>query len=227
MDPLLELGRQYQIPIIEDCAQSHGARYKEKLAGSIGDMGGFSFYPTKNLGALGDAGMITTNSEELAHKCRLLRNYGQKNTYEHEIAGFNSRLDELQAAILRVKLLMLDEWNIRRREIARRYSTEINNPEVILPVEIEYNYHVYHLYVIQVKQRASFQEFLKMHGISTLIHYPTPIHRQKFYSHMLNKKDRFPVVDEVSNQIVSLPLYPYIDEAEVDHIIKSINNYKV
>ena len=225
LNPIMDLSKQYSVSIIEDCAQAHGARYKTKKAGSIGDAGAFSFYPTKNMGAFGDGGIITTNSRDLANKCRLLRNYGQKNRYEHELAGFNSRLDELQAAILRIKLGKLDEWNMRRREIAKKYNYGIDNPNISLPIEMSYAYHIYHLYVIRVKSRKTFMSFLAKYGISTLIHYPIPMHRQRFYIELINKRDHFPVADELATQIISLPLYPYLKEEEVNHIIKVVNSY--
>lgn len=226
MDQLIELGRKYDISIIEDCAQAHGARYKNKMAGSIGTVGAFSFYPTKNMGALGDGGMITTNSKKIADKCRLLRNYGQKNRYKHSIPGFNSRLDELQAAILKVKLKKLDEWNMKRRAIAEQYNKGIHNPNITLPFEGDYVYHVYHLYVIQVNLRRSFRDFLAKQGISSLIHYPIPIHHQKFYVDQYESKADFPVADTLSKRIVSLPLYPYLNKTEVEHIIKVVNSYQ-
>jgi len=196
------------------------------MAGSIGTVGAFSFYPTKNMGALGDGGMITTNSKKIADKCRLLRNYGQKNRYEHSIAGFNSRLDELQAAILKVKLKKLDEWNMKRRAIAEQYNKGIHNPNITLPFEGDYVYHVYHLYVIQVNLRRSFRDFLAKQGISSLIHYPIPIHHQKFYVDQYESKADFPVADTLSKRIVSLPLYPYLNKTEVEHIIKVVNSYQ-
>lgn len=227
MDPLLEISRRFKIPIIEDCAQAHGAKYKDKKAGTLGLLGCFSFYPTKNLGTFGDAGMITTNNKELADKCRLLRNYGQRDRYRHDLAGFNSRLDELQAAILKVKLKRLDTWNLRRREIAKRYNSGINNPEVILPKEMDYNYHIYHLYVIRIKRsRKRFQEFLKKKGIFTLIHYPIPIHRQRFYRQIIGRNNHYPVAEELAKQIVSLPMYPFLEDEEIDYIIDVINDYQ-
>lgn len=228
MGPLVEISKKYGIPIIEDCAQSHGARYKNKMSGSVGISGCFSFYPTKNMGAFGDAGIITTNNKNLDEKCRLLRNYGQKTRYKHLLAGFNSRLDELQAAILRVKLKRIEEWNRKRRFIAKLYSDRINNPRLLLPKEAGYAYHVYHLYVIQVMKgsRAAFQKFLAKHGISTLVHYPIPMHRQKFYTDQFGKKTGFPVAERMAGKIVSLPLYPYMKQREVEYIIDIANSYR-
>lgn len=226
MSSILRLSRRYHIPVIEDCAQAHGAKHKDKMAGSMGAAGAFSFYPTKNLGAMGDAGMITTNIKSIADKCRLLRNYGQKTRYRHSLAGFNSRLDEMQAAILKAKLGYLTRWNNKRRAIAQIYSRRINNPDVMLPKENRSSHHVYHLYVVQVKSREKFQRFLSQHGIASLIHYPIPIHRQEFYRRLYGNKENFPVTDRLSRKIVSLPLYPYLTDKEIGYIVKTVNSYR-
>lgn len=227
MDQLATLAKKFNLLIIEDCAQAAGAKYKGKIAGSIGIAGCFSFYPTKNIGALGDGGMISTDSRDFAVKCRLLRNYGEKTRYKHDSLGFNSRLDEVQAAILRVKLIRLEGWNKRRREIARKYITGINNPDIILPAEMEYTDHSYHLFVVRVKSRDSFRGFLEKKGIPTLIHYPVPMNRQKFYLKAGGIWGNFPVAEKLAKEVLSLPLYPYLKDREVDYIIKSVNSYRV
>jgi dTDP-4-amino-4,6-dideoxygalactose transaminase len=226
MGLLIRLAEKYNLKIIEDCAQAHGAKYKNKMAGSFGSSGCFSFYPTKNLGALGDGGMIITDSKEISGKCRLLRNYGQKKRYEHDFLGFNSRLDELHAAILKVKLGRLDEWNKRRREIAAEYKSGIDNPHIVLPAQMGYAYHVYHLFVARVKSRDYFQDFLGKNGIQTLIHYPIPMHKQKFLPGPAGSGKSFPIAEELAKEIVSLPLYPYLTKKETGYIIKIINSYQ-
>ena len=227
MDSIIKLSRRYRIPVIEDCAQAHGAKYKDKMAGSMGAAGAFSFYPTKNLGAIGDAGMITTNIKGINDRCKLLRNYGQKTRYRHSLSGFNSRLDEIQAAILKVKLGYLTHWNNKRRAIAQVYNRCIDNPDVMLPKEHRDSYHVYHLYVIRVKSRRKFQSFLSRRGITSLIHYPIPIHRQEFYRSLYGAKGDFPITDRLSRDIVSLPLYPYLTEKEIGYIVKTVNLYRL
>ncbi|MBI5234451.1 MAG: DegT/DnrJ/EryC1/StrS family aminotransferase, partial [Deltaproteobacteria bacterium] len=176
LDPIIEIARRYDVKIIEDCAQSHGALYKGKKTGSIGDIGAFSFYPTKNVGAYGDGGLCTTNNDEIAERLRLLRNYGQKDRYHAAIEGYNSRLDELQAGILSVKLKKLDGWNERRRQLAALYTSLLDPSKADTPFEVASARHVYHLYVIRHKKRDGLMAHLKDRGIATLIHYPIPIH---------------------------------------------------
>jgi len=225
MDPILKIGKKYNLAVIEDAAQAHGAKYKGKAAGSIGMLGCFSFYPTKNLGAYGDAGMIVTDSSSLNIKLRLLRNYGETKRYYHKIKGFNSRMDELQAAILRVKLKKLNIWNDARRRLAHYYSLKIDAPEVITPTESEDAYHVYHLYVIKTKKRGKLQEFLDGKGIHTLIHYPLPVHRQEAYKDLGYKIGSLPVAESISKEILSLPLFPELRIKEIDTVIKAINEF--
>lgn len=225
MGGLFNVSRKHGLKIIEDCAQAAGAKYKNKMAGSMGACGCFSFYPTKNIGALGDGGIITTNSRDLAGKLRLFRNYGQKDRYSHESFGINSRLDELHAAILHAKLRKLDTWNSRRREIADRYRSGINNSNIILPAEAIYVRHAYHLFVVRAKLRDSFRNHLTQNGIPTLIHYPIPIHRQKFYSKSYKSEHLFPVAERLAREVVSLPLYPYLRDEEIDFIIRIINSF--
>jgi dTDP-4-amino-4,6-dideoxygalactose transaminase len=213
MDPILDLAKKHDLWVIEDAAQAHGATYKGHKAGSIGDMGCFSFYPTKNLGACGDAGAVTTNNSELATKLRLLRNYGQTEKYCHPTIGYNSRLDELQAALLRVKLPHLNAWNAERRRLAYHYHSFLA-ADTHTPVERNESEHVYHLYVIRTSQRNRLQAFLHTRQISTLIHYPIPIHCQQAFQHLNVDRTRLPVTEEAATKVLSLPLYPgMLDEA--------------
>lgn len=221
MDAITKIAKKHNLKIIEDCAQSHGALYKTDKTGSMGHLACFSFYPTKNLGAYGDAGMILTNNKELAGKLIMLRNYGESKRYNNIIHGHNSRMDEIQAAILRVKLKHLDEWNKKRRNIARIYSSNLKG--VIPPVEKNYAYHVYHQYVIRTKHRNKLQQYLLKKEISTLIHYPKPIHKQPAYPNICKK---LPVTEKYSKEILSLPMFPELTEEEALEIVNNINKFK-
>ncbi len=223
MEPLLSLANRFGIPVIEDCAQAHGARYKERMAGTMGLLGAFSFYPSKNLGCYGDGGMVVTNDEILAKKLRMLRNYGQRQRYFHDIKGINSRLDELQAAILRVKLPYLNLWNERRRRIANMYHSRFQQLPLVLPLEMESNYHVYHIYAIQTPKRDALREYLEQQGVQTLIHYPIPVHQQKAYS--TNIKGVLSSTEGVAGQIFSLPIFPQMRENEVVTVIETIERF--
>lgn len=225
MDPILEIAKQYRLYVIEDACQAHGAEYKGKKVGSIGDVGCFSFYPTKNLGAYGDGGFVTTNNEELAEKIRLLRDYGQIKRYNHVIKGYNSRLDEIQAAILRVKLKKLDEWNESRRRNAKLYN-EMLADSVVVPIERENSKHVYHLYIIRVKHRDEMRKWLKDRGISTDIHYPTPIHLQKAYTDLGLRKGSLPITERYADEILSIPIYPELTEDEILQVANAINSFR-
>ncbi|MTJ44742.1 DegT/DnrJ/EryC1/StrS family aminotransferase [Dolichospermum flos-aquae] len=224
MTPILEISHQYNLAVIEDCAQSHGSLYKNQMAGTMGDAGCFSFYPSKNLGAFGDGGLVLTNNQEIAEKLTKLRNYGQEKRYYHSIKGFNSRLDELQAAILNTKLPYLNAWNQRRREIAQRYHQAFSAVGIICPFEDSERFHVYHLYVIRVPQRDRFQQLLQEQGIATIIHYPVPVHLQESYSEFQGQSKFLPVTEKLASEIVSLPLYPELtdEEEEIDYIIKGV-----
>jgi dTDP-4-amino-4,6-dideoxygalactose transaminase len=212
-----------EIEKVIDACQAHGAEYKGKKAGSMGDAAAFSFYPTKNLGAFGDAGMVITDNPEIREKVKLLRNYGQKQRYHHIIKGTNSRLDEIQAAILLVKLKYLDKWNERRREIAEKYTHSFKELDIICPLETENRKHVYHLYVIRVKEdRDNFQRKLKLAGVETLIHYPIPIHLQDSYNELRYALVRLENTEIVSKEIVSLPIYPELTNEEINIIINSV-----
>jgi len=218
LGPLVELARTCDLRLVEDCAQAHGATYGGRSAGVTGDAAAFSFYPTKNLGALGDAGAVVTTSSKVAAKVRLLRNYGERNRFEHVLRGRNSRLDELQAALLRVKLSHLNEWNERRRKLARTYDEAFANSRVEPPHEGPKRRHVYHLYVVRVDDRNAFRDRLSSRGVGSAVHYPTPIHRQPAYRD-LDGSAGFPVAETASERIVSLPLYPEISDEEVAQVI--------
>jgi len=228
MDPIIELAKKYNLKIIEDAAQAHGAEYKDKKVGSIGDVACFSFYPGKNLGAYGDAGIITTNSEEIAKKVKLLRNHGRiTKKYEHEIEGYSSRLDNLQATILRVKLKYLNQWNGMRRKNARKYNELLSNiGGIITPCEADYAKHVYHLYVIRTEDRDQLKEDLKTNGVTTGIHYPIPLHLQPAYNYLGYKRGDFSITEECSNEILSLPMYAELSEDQIVEIVELIKNIK-
>ena len=223
MDPIMAIARKHKLKVIEDCAQAHGALYKDKKIGSFGDASCFSFYPTKNLGAFGDGGMVLTNSEEIKARLLLLRDYGRKGRYEHILKGYNSRLDTLQAAILRVKLKHLDEWDEKRRKNAHLYTKlfKENNIDLVLPYEADYAKHVYHLYPVRVKDRKSVMEKLAEKGIWTLIHYPIPVHLQEAYKDLGHKKGDFPVSEKCCEEILSLPMYPELSEEDIRYVVAS------
>lgn len=223
MEPIMELARKYRLFVVEDACQAHGAEYKGKKVGSIGDLGCFSFYPIKNLGAYGDGGMVVTADEELAGKLRMLRNYGQPQKYHHDFVGVNSRLDEIQASILRVKLKHLDEWNGKRRRVAKLYDELLRNSHIIKPVEKEYAKHVYHLYVIRCKERDRLQQHLIANGIQTQIHYPIPVHRQKAYQG-LAADTNLEITKRICHEILSLPMYPFLGKDEVKTIVQCAGN---
>ena len=228
MDPIMELARKYNLKVIEDAAQAHGAEYKGKKVGSIGDVGCFSFYPGKNLGAYGDAGMVVTNNEEIAEKVKLLRNHGRiTKKYEHKIEGYSSRLDNLQAAILRVKLRHLNKWNDSRRKNAKKYNKLLNNiGGITTPYEADYSKHVYHLYVIRIeKERDKLREELKSKGVATGIHYPIPLHLQPACSYLGYKRGDFPVTEKASQEILSLPMFAELSDEQIKKIVKLIRSY--
>jgi len=225
MDAIMEVSHRYHLAVIEDACQAHGAEYKGKKAGSFGAMGCFSFYPTKNLGGSGDGGMVITDDKKLYEKLRLLRCYGEKKKYEHILQGGNSRLDEIQAALLRVKLRYLDKWNDQRRTKALRYKEELEGTGVVCPVEKEGSHHVYHLFVIRSKRRNGLQKFLKERGIDTLIHYPIPIHLQKAYKELGYQRGDLPVTEKCSREISSLPFSPELKDEEMEVVGKQIKDY--
>ena len=213
MDPICKLKEDYGLYVIEDACQAHGAEYNGKKAGSIGDMGCFSFYPTKNLGAYGDGGAVVTDNEEIKEKLIQMRNYGQSEKYHHDFVGVNSRLDELQAVILQTKLKHLDKWIERRRKNAEIYRRLLQDSDVILPVEKRFAKHAYHLYVIRSKNRDYLKKKLLQNDINAQIHYPIPVHKQKAY---LNFNDfKLDTTDKICNEILSLPLHPWMDYEEI------------
>ena len=224
MDEINAIAKTHNLKVIEDCAQAHGALYKGKKVGGLGDAAGFSFYPGKNLGALGDGGAVTTNDSELAKAIAALRNYGSHEKYKNLYKGINSRLDEIQAAILRVKLKHLDSETKARQQIATQYLQGINNPLIELPVVEYINAHVWHLFVIRVKERERFMEYLKEHGVQTLIHYPIPPHQQSAYKEWSNRS--YPITEAIHQEIVSLPISPVLHSEDATTILKVINDWK-
>lgn len=223
MDKINEIAKKYNLKVLEDAAQAHGALYKGRKAGTLGDAAEFSFYPGKNLGAMGDAGCVVTNDLEIANKIKELGNYGSRMKYCHDEKGVNSRLDEMQAAILSVKLDNLDSWNTFRDKVAQRYINEIKNEKIILPHVSNHNKHVWHVFVVRVNNREEFQSYLKENGISSLIHYPTAIHKQKAY---LEYNDlSLPLAEMYASQVVSLPMYYGLTDEEISYVIDVINKY--
>lgn len=221
-----KLTDKYSLKLIEDAAQGHGAEIGGKRAGSLGDVAAFSFYPGKNLGALGDAGAIVTNDQELAEKIRAIGNYGSFEKYNHVYQGCNSRLDEIQAAFLSVKLQYLDKWNAERRDIAKWYSEKINNEKIKLPTMPESEMeHVFHIYPILVEDRDAFCRYMSDRGISTNVHYPIPIMQQKAYGMLGESASDYPVTEKICREEVSLPLYPGMTEEQIEWVIESSNEY--
>ena len=210
LDAILAIARKHQLKVLEDAAQAHGARYKGRRIGGHGDAVAWSFYPGKNLGALGDGGAVTTNNSEIADRVRVLRNYGSRVKYVNEVQGFNSRLDPIQAAVLRVKLKHLDTWNARRAVIAARYNTALASAGMVLPTVPQWANPAWHLYVIRSKKREDLRQHLVDSGIGTLIHYPIPPHLQQAYSSMGYKSGSFPIAESIANEVLSLPMGPQL-----------------
>lgn len=227
MEKLQKITRKHGLAIIEDACQAHGSDYRGKKAGSMGLLGAFSFYPTKNLGSFGDGGMITTNDEALARKLKMLRFYGMedKKSYWHPLKGVNSRLDEVQAAILRTKLPCLDNWNRQRQVLARSYRNLLSDSPVNLPEEAPYCCHNYHLFVIRAEKRGDLQTHLSKKKIGTAIHYALPVHLQGAYSELGYKKGSLPVTEDYAGKILSLPMFPELKDSEVKHISKTIDDF--
>lgn len=224
MDPIMEIARKDKLYVIEDCAQAHGAIYKGKVVGSFGDAAGFSFYPGKNLGALGDAGAVVTNNEELAKKVRALGNYGSDYKYHHIYKGTNTRLDELQAAFLSVKLPHMNRMNEERRRIANRYLSEIKNKDIILPVVREDVMPVWHIFGVRCKDRPHFEKYLNDNGIGTNKHYPIPMHMQDCYADLGIAEGELPIAEEISATELSLPMYYGMSDEEISYVVDVINN---
>ena len=222
LDPIFALARSRGIAVMEDACQAHGATYKKRTVGSLGVLGTHSYYPTKNLGAFGDGGAVLANDAELATRLRRLRNGGQSDRYRHELSGVNSRLDEVQAAILRVKLTHLAAWTERRREIAARYAQGLAGAGLGLPEEQPYARAVYHLYVVRHLRRDALASALKERGIATLIHYPIPLHLQPAFARYGGRPGQLPIVEQAAGEILSLPIYPELSDAQVEAVIAAV-----
>ncbi len=227
MDAINEIAQKYNLKVIEDAAQAHGTKYKGRKVGTLGDAAGFSFYPGKNLGALGDGGCVVTNDKGLADKVRALGNYGSDYKYHHIYQGTNSRLDEMQAAFLRVKLPYLDKWNADRKRIAEKYLREITNPLIKLPLASNDEYeHIYHVFVIRCDKRDELEKYLNENGIGTVKHYPIPMHLQEAYKELGLKQGDLPIAEEISNTVLSIPMYYGMTDEEVECVIKVVNQFK-
>lgn len=227
MDAVNDIAKKYNLKVIEDAAQAHGTRYKGRKVGTLGDAAGFSFYPGKNLGALGDGGCVVTNDNELADKVRALGNYGSDYKYHHIYQGTNSRLDEMQAAFLRVKLPHLDKWNADRKRIADRYLKGIKNPLIKLPLASTEEYeHIYHVFVIRCDRRDELEKYLNDNSIGTVKHYPIPMHLQEAYKELGLKQCDLPIAEEISNTVLSIPMYYGMTTEEVEYVIDVINKFE-
>ena len=225
MDEINHISKKYGLKVVEDCAQAHGALYKGHKVGSLGEAAGFSFYPGKNLGALGDGGAVVTSNEELARKVRALGNYGSLEKYNHIYMGNNSRLDEVQAAFLRIKLKYLEKWTRNRQETARRYLTEIRNSKIILPALPENRSHVWHIFAVRCMERDCLEEYLNRHEIGTTKHYPVPLHLQKAYSDLKIIQGSLPLAEEISATQLSIPMYYGMTDSETQYIIDKLNAF--
>ncbi len=226
MEQIMKLAEVHNLKIVEDACQAHGAQYNGKNVGTLGDIGCFSFYPTKNLGAYGDGGIVVTNDEELYNSLIMLRNYGEVKKFTSKIEGFNSRLDEIQAAVLRVKLKHLDTWTNKRREIATLYQQLLFNSNVQLPCERKWAKHVYHLFVIRINKRDALKDYLQERGVGTQIHYPIPIHLQEAYKKLGYKAGDFPISERNAGEILSLPIYPELTTEEIEAVAGLITEFQ-
>ncbi|MHC1696756.1 MAG: DegT/DnrJ/EryC1/StrS family aminotransferase [Geobacteraceae bacterium] len=225
MDPIMEIAERYKLFVIEDACQAHGAEYKGRSAGTIGDAGCFSFYPGKNLGAYGEAGAAITGNRELAEKIRQLRDHGQTRKYHHEVIGWNGRMDGIQGAVLSVKLKYLARWNEARRKIAEQYGRLLRGFDaLIIPVEMDYAKHVYHIYPVRVKNRDKVATRLASRGITCMIHYPVPINLQEAYRHFGLQKGSFPVSERCAEEFLSLPMYPELSGEQVEYVAQELRN---
>ncbi len=223
LEKIWKIAKKYNLKIIEDSAQAHGAIYQENRTGNLGDASGFSFYPGKNLGCIGDGGAVTTNDEELFNKIKAIANYGSDRKYHHIYKGVNSRLDEIQAAVLDVKLNHLDSDNNKRREISKYYRENIKNSKIILPETYDEKSHVWHIFAVRTQNRDEFQKYLTEKGIQTIIHYPTPPHKQGAYKEWNNLS--FPITEEIHNTILSLPISPVMTDSEIEKVVEVVNEY--
>jgi dTDP-4-amino-4,6-dideoxygalactose transaminase len=222
MEPIMALASRHGLAVVEDAAQAHGASYRGSRAGALGQAAAFSFYPGKNLGAMGDGGAIVTDDPELAERCRMLRNYGSRRKYQHELAGHNTRLDELQAAVLRVKLRHLDAWNERRRALAGRYRDALRLPELALPAATAESGHVWHLFVVRHPQRDALAEAIGRRGVDTLIHYPVPPHLSGAYRETTTSGNGHAQAERLAGEVLSLPIGPHLEEAEAMRVIDAV-----
>lgn len=227
MDEINKIAKKYNLYVIEDAAQAHGANYKGRRVGSLSDAAGFSFYPGKNLGALGDGGAVVTNNKEIADKVRALGNYGSDYKYHHIYKGTNSRLDEIQAAFLRCKLPHLDKWNSERQKIAKKYFDGITNPLITLPLQIDEDYdHIYHVFVIRCDRRDELESYLNKNGIGTVKHYPIPMHLQLAYQDLNIPEGSLPIAEEISRTVLSIPMYYGMSNDEIEYVIQLLNEFK-
>lgn len=226
MDPIMDIAKRHNLVVIEDASQAHGSRYNGTRVGGIGHTAGFSLYPGKNLGAYGDAGIITTNDPDIAEKLFLLRNYGSKKKYHHESIGYNRRLDTLQASVLRTKLPHLDTWSESRRTNAARYNAALADTHLVLPKEADNVVPVYHLYVVRTDRREELKAHLEANGVAAIIHYPIPIHMQPAYAHLGYSKGDFPITEAYADTILSLPMFPELTEDDVAYIANVINEFE-
>lgn len=226
MDKVVDICKKHNLRLVEDCAQSHGSAYKGKVTGTFGDIGCFSFYPSKNIGAFGDGGAIVTDDEDIAKEMRILRNYGSEKRYYNKVVGTNSRLDEIQAALLKVRLEHAEEMNKEKQDVAAEYDKKINNPLIKLPGVREGADHIYHQYVIRCKRRDELMAYLKDKGISTIIHYPIPPHLSEAYEYLGFKKGDFPVTEACADEVLSIPMFNGITEEEVKYVADVINEFK-
>lgn len=225
MDTILKIARQFGLLVIEDAAQAHGARYKNRRAGSLGDAAAFSFYPGKNLGAYGDGGAVVTNDADLAERVHMLRDLGMRVKYHHEIKGFNHRLDTMQAAVLRVKLRHIDDWNVARRLVARQYDEQLADLPLLTPFSPNWAEHIYHLYVIRTQNRDALQRHLMEAGIASGLHYPIPIHLQLAYQELGYHEGDFSITEQYAKEILSLPMYPELEPEAVDYVVNTIKTF--
>lgn len=226
MDAIMRIADKYNLYVVEDCAQSHGSRWKGKMAGAFGEVGCFSFYPTKGCGAFGDGGCVVTDNEKLAEMFRIFRNYGSEKRYHNKVVGSNSRLDELQAGLLRIKLLHLNELNVERQRLAQKYLTEIRNPLIQLPLVRAEAYSTWHQFVIRCKTRDRLKNYLEQNGIHTLIHYPIPPHLSEAYNYLGKGKGCYPIAERYAEEVLSIPMYNGLANHEQEKIIEILNAYE-
>lgn len=225
MAPIVDLCKKYNLRLVEDCAQSHGAKFNGQMTGTFGDIGCFSFYPSKNLGAFGDAGAITTNNEKIANDVRIFRNYGSEKRYHNKVVGANSRLDEMQAGLLRVRLNHMTELEEEKRNICNRYLAELKNPKIQLPKIREGATHIWHQFVIRCKERDALMKYLDENNIGTIIHYPIPPHLSEAYQYLGQKEGSFPITEQYANEVLSIPLYNGMTKEEQDYVIEIMNKF--